>query len=336
MISLVKKFLKLAIVLSILCFVTLTTYAATVICGGGSVGIALSYEGVLITGTYDYAVDTLTVNPVNNDIHPGDLITQINGNKVENISILANEIQSAIEANKEVTLSITRNNESLQRTLNVNYDQATGTFKTGLYVKDSTIGIGTMTYYDPQNHTFASLGHSLSDQDFNLEFANGTVFDSYVKDVVKNNSSKTGEKIAVIEDQEILGQVIYNNEIGVYGYYYGTIEGESMETASISETETGSAYLMTVINGETIEKVEIEITELKPQSSVEQKGICFKITDKAFLEKTNGVIQGMSGSPIVQNNKIIGAVSHVNGKDQTIGYGVYIEWMLQVSQNLKQ
>lgn len=336
MMSLVKKLLKFAIVLSMLCLTTISAFAATVICGGDSVGIALAYDGVLVTGTYDYAVDSQTVNPVNNDIHPGDLITHINGNKVENISLLANEIQTAIESNKSTVLSITRNNESLQRTLNVNYDQATGTFKTGLYVKDSTIGVGTMTYYDPQNHTFASLGHSLSDQDFDLQFAKGTVFESYVKDVVKNSTSKTGEKIAVVEDDKVLGEVVYNNEIGVYGYYYGTMDGETMETASISETTLGTAYLLTVIDGQNVQKVEIEITELKPQVEAGQKGICFKVTDPAFLEKTNGVIQGMSGSPILQNGKIIGAVSHVNGKDQKVGYGVYIEWMLQVSDQMKQ
>lgn len=336
MISLVKKFLTYFIILSILAFSSLTAFAENVICGGDSVGISLSYDGVLITGTYEYLINSTQINPVNNDIRPGDLITHVNGNKIENISLLANEIQTAIENQNAVNLTLQRGNEVLERELNVNYDQATGTFKTGLYVKDSTIGIGTMTYYDPQNHTFASLGHALSDQDFDLQFSNGTVFESYVNDIVKNSSSKTGEKIAVIDDEHIVGEVVYNNEIGVYGYYYGTIEGNSVESASIEEITLGPAYLLTVIDGTQVEKVNIEITELKPQEAAAQKGITFKITDENFLSKTNGVIQGMSGSPILQNDKIIGAVSHVNGKDQKIGYGVYIEWMLDVSENLKR
>ncbi len=333
--SLVKKIFSYVIILTVLCFTTISVFASSVICGGDSIGIALNYDGVLITGTYDYSIDNQTFNPISQDIQAGDLITMINSNKIETILELASNIQTSIENSKDIVLTITRNNETLEKKLNVHYDQATETFKTGLYVKDSTIGIGTMTYYDPQNHTFAALGHSLSDKDFDLQFASGTIFESCVNDVVKNNGTKTGEKIAVIEDDKVLGEVVYNNEIGVYGYYYGDVKGIIMETGLIEEATLGKAYLLTVINGQDVEKVEIEITELKPQEKSNQKGIGFTVIDQVFLEKTNGVIQGMSGSPILQNDKIIGAVSHVNGKNPKNGYGVYIEWMLQISNQME-
>ena len=334
--SLVKRLVMLVLAMATICLTCTQVFAQTVICGGDSIGISLQYEGILITGTYSYTYHQETIDPINNDIHSGDLITHVNVNKVENISSLANLLQESVEKNSPIILTLKRNNQVIERSLSVNYDQATNTFKTGLYVKDSTIGIGTLTYYDPKNNTFASLGHALNDQQLDLQFSKGTVFESFVKDIVKNSSQKTGEKIAVVEGDKVLGEVVYNNEIGVYGYYYGTIDGDERETATIEETTLGPAYLLTVLEDKTIEKVEINITELKPQDELAQKGICFEIVDKRFIDKTNGVIQGMSGSPIVQNDKIIGAVSHVNGKNQKIGYGVYIEWMLRVSQQMKQ
>ena len=310
-------------------------FAADVICGGDSIGIALSYDGVLVTGTYTYSIDQQVIDPKTQDIQANDLITHVNQNKVDSIASLASTIQLALEKQEDIVLTLKRNNESIERSLNVHYDQATDTFKTGLYVKDSTIGIGTMTYYDPQNHTFASLGHALNDQYYELQFSKGYLYSSYVNDVRKNTEKSTGEKIAVVDKDEIIGKVVYNNEIGVYGYYYGTIDGQMIETASIDETHLGSAYLMSVLEGDMIELIEVEITELKPQHDIEQKGITFEVTDKSFLEKTGGIIQGMSGSPIIQDDKIIGAVSHVNAKNQKIGYGVYIEWMLQISQDME-
>lgn len=330
-----RSVISLLVIIATAFSTTLSSFAASLIPSGESIGIVLNYQGIYITGTYDYTIDNQHFNPANQDILAGDLLTHINDVPVLSIEQLANQLQNAINTSNVVKATLIRQNASITRDLQINYDKASDSFKTGLYVKDTTAGIGTMTYYDPQNQTFGSLGHSLNDTTLDLEFAKGEVFDASVNDVVKNTKEKTGEKIAIIEDDKKIGEVKQNSEIGVFGTYEQIDQKETMETASRDEITLGKAYVLTVLENKTIEKVEIEITDLKKQAQPEPKGIAFKITDANFLEKTGGIIQGMSGSPIIQNDKLIGAISHVSSKDHTMGFGVYIEWMLENSNNLE-
>lgn len=331
-----KKGLSLVIVFILCLSSSVSVFASTLICGGDSIGITLSYPGVYITNTYQFIHDGKTIDPKNQDILAGDLICKVNLVTVSSIEQLAKAMQTELEAGNSIQLTLKRNKEELNRQLDVYFDQGSSTFKTGLYVKDQTIGVGTLTYFDPSNHTFASLGHQLNDITYDLSFDEGYICKSKVEDVIKNSSSKTGEKIASLSQNQILGEVVYNDPLGVYGTYDGEIQGQYYETASISEIVKGPAKLLTVLHDDLIEEIDIEIIDLKKQNQPAEKGIYFIVTDESFLNKTNGIIQGMSGSPIIQNGKLIGAVSHVNSKDQRYGYGVYIEWMLEKTETIRQ
>ncbi len=329
-----KKVLHSFIIVITIIFSTFSAFAIPLIPGGESIGIILNYNGIYITGTYDYTINQTVYNPKNDDFLPGDLIIGVNNHDVSSINDLGSMIQNSLNHELKVSITLLRDTTKMNRDLKVAYDPISNTFKTGLYVKDTTAGIGTMTYYDPSNQSFGALGHSLNDTALNLEIANGKICNSRVNNIVKNTDEKTGEKIAVIEEDKKIGMVKKNTDLGVFGTYDEQNNTNLMESAKIDEIELGSAYVLTVLNGSDVEKIDIEIIDLKKQSSSEPKGITFKIVDSKVLEKTNGIIQGMSGSPIIQNDKIIGAISHVNAKDRQIGYGVYIEWMLEQSSNL--
>ena len=158
----------------------------------------------------------------------------------------------------------------------------------------------------------------------------GSIYESNVTSIKKATSQSSGNKIADISNVEI-GSINSHSQFGIYGTYnYDISNREMMETATIEETKLGKAYFLTVLEGNEIVKCEIEITKLNSQDTVKEKGIEFTVTDKEVIEKANGIVQGMSGSPIIQNNKIVGCVTHVSGNNPMTGYGLYIDWMLEM------
>ena len=160
----------------------------------------------------------------------------------------------------------------------------------------------------------------------------GKIFESTVTSIKKATPNHSGNKIADISNVEI-GSINSHNQFGIYGTYnYDISKKKSMETANIDEIELGKAYFLTVLDGQKIQKCEIEITKLNNQDSIKEKGIEFKVTDQAVTKQANGIVQGMSGSPIIQNDKIIGCVTHVSGNNPMLGYGLYIEWMLEMDK----
>lgn len=200
----------------------------------------------------------------------------------------------------------------------------------GLYVKDKIIGVGTLTYIDPNTNKFGSLGHSASNTKNELTNISGQIFSSSIEGIKKAIPGSPGEKRAILND-DLLGEVISNNDYGVFGKIQNKdlLKEKKVEVGKINEIELGEAQIITVTEDNIKEKYSIEIIELKNQVVSNIKGIKFKVTDKKLLEKTGGIIQGMSGSPIMQNGKIIGAVSHVIVDNPEFGYGVYLEWMLE-------
>jgi stage IV sporulation protein B len=326
-------FKKLSVTLIVLISIFISysnVYAANVILGGDSIGIDIKYDGVIITGTYDIIINNQSYNPENDGYQYGDLITQVNNQKIDSISTLMAKIEKQISISNQITLTLKRNQKILKKTLLIqNYNNQ---FSTGLYVVDGLSGIGTMTYYNPSNHHFAALGHKISDEslDINIEDIKGQIYKSNVTSIVKSQINKPGEKIADISDIKI-GNIYENNEFGIYGNYdESKITSHNLiETAEISEVKLGKAYFYTVLNNNTIKKYEINITSLKKQSKKDIKGISFEVIDKEVLNKSNGIVQGMSGSPIVQNGKLIGCITHVDMNDPTKGYGLYIKWMLE-------
>ena len=312
-----------------------TLYAISVIPGGDSIGINLDYEGIVITGGYAITVDGKSYNPMENGIQVNDVIVKANDTSVQTIAQLTDAIKDSMESNKALEVTLKRGNTTINHTLKMMYDTNTKQFSTGLYVKDCLMGIGTMTYYNPKTKSFGSLGHAMSDVELNDRalIKTGRVYRSRVTGIKKGSENQAGQKIAAISDIA-LGKIDDHSQFGIYGIYdTNAIDAKDLiETANISEVKLGKAYFLTVLEGEKIAKCDIEITELKPQKSRDQKGIIFTIKDENVLQKTDGIVQGMSGSPIIQDGKLIGCVTHVSSSHQNVGYGLYIEWMLEMDQ----
>lgn len=301
--------------------------------GGESVGIVLRYQGVMITGGYDITVNKETYNPLEHGFQKGDLITAINNHEVSSITMLSDLLKEMLPNNEKIIFSMKRDGKTIEKEIMVQYDQKTNKFSTGLYVKDSLSGVGTLTYYNPDTNSFATLGHAMSSVELSDQglIQQGDIYESNVNGIKKAKEDNAGQKIAEIEEKHI-GVIDEHSNLGIYGICDDEVvfEKESMESASIDEVKLGKAYFLTVIEGDTVEKCEINITNLAKQEEISEKGITFEITDQDIIEKTNGIIQGMSGSPIIQDDKIIGCVTHVSSHDPKIGYGLYIEWMLEM------
>ena len=322
-----KLFLSLILALTIINPVA--AYAISLIPGGDSIGIELDYQGVVITGGYAIGIDNKSYNPISNDFQVGDLITAIDDQKVTCIEDLTYVIKNKTD-DLTYDLTIKRGDNVIHQDLKVVYDNQQ--FSTGLYVKDSISGVGTLTFYNPETHSFGALGHAMSDSKLDSEslLQEGSIFESTVTSIKKATTQSSGNKIADISNVEI-GSINSHSQFGIYGTYnYDISNREMMETATIEETKLGKAYFLTVLEGNEIVKCEIEITKLNSQDTVKEKGIEFTVTDKEVIEKANGIVQGMSGSPIIQNNKIVGCVTHVSGNNPMTGYGLYIDWMLEM------
>lgn len=326
------KKLILSFILALAIINPIALYAISLVPGGDSIGIELDYQGVLITGGYRIKIDNRSYDPLDSDFKVGDIIVAINDQVVTSIEELSNEIQEGNSENPKYDLTIKRGNETLHQDLHVAYDNQQ--FSTGLYVKDAISGVGTLTFYNPTTNTFAALGHAMSDSKLNSDelIQNGNIFESTVTSIKKATTKASGNKIADISDIEI-GSINSHSQFGIYGTYnYDISKREMMETATIEETKLGEAYFLTVLNGNEIHKCAIEITKLNQQDSIKEKGIEFTVTDQEVLNRANGIIQGMSGSPIIQDGKIIGCVTHVSGNNPITGYGLYIDWMLEMDK----
>ena len=306
--------------------------AKEVYLGGNSIGIEVINEGLLISGTYDVRDKGKIYNPsVNDDIKKGDILVKVEDTKVNTLNEFIDVIKN--NSNEYINVSLYRNNSLIGRKLKLIKDDD-GSIKTGIYVKDNLLGIGTITYYDPSNTAYGALGHKMSDSNSDERLVTGNIYSSNVKKINKSKNGNPGEKIASINKNDLLGDIQVNNDYGIYGEYVNVVKDELIETASIEEVKEGRAYIYTVINNNIVEPFEIEITNIKKQNSKDIKGITFKVTDKRLLDITNGVVAGMSGSPIVQDGKLIGAVTHVVVDNVKYGYGIFIDWMLLESQSI--
>lgn len=326
-----KLTLSLVIVLAII-INPIALYAISLVPGGDSIGIELDYQGVVITGGYKIKSADSTYDPLAKDFKSGDIIVEIDGQKVSSIEELSEVIKKGGSEKKDYDLTIVRNDEKLHRNLQIFYENQQ--FSTGLYVKDAISGVGTLTFYNPASNTFGALGHAMSDSKLSSSelIQSGNIFESNVTGIKKATTSSSGNKIADISNVEI-GSINSHSQFGIYGTYnYDISKRDALDTASIDEIKLGKAYFLTVLNGRDVQKCEIEITKLNDQDTVKEKGIEFKVTDQNVINQANGIVQGMSGSPIIQDDKIIGCVTHVSGNNPMTGFGLYIEWMLEMDK----
>ena len=300
---------------------SILAYSNEVYLGGENVGIEVKSKGVLVVGFYEVSNKSPGRDA---GLKIGDIITKVGDTVISGITDL-----SGIDNDKELAITYLRDNMTYETTLTLIRDEK-NVFKTGLYVKDSIIGIGTLTFIDPETKMFGALGHEIIEKNTGQKFEikDGKIFKSTVTSVDKSKRSSPGEKNANYYSDVVYGNISKNEKNGIYGIYTkDTSDKELIEVASNDEVDEGKAYIHTVIEGENVEKFEIEIVKIYKDSDT--KNILFEVTDKKLLDKTNGIIQGMSGSPITQNNKIIGAVTHVIVDNPNKGYGIFIKNMLE-------
>ncbi|HWO76215.1 MAG TPA: SpoIVB peptidase [Bacillus sp. (in: firmicutes)] len=307
-----------------------------VIPGGQSIGVKLNTLGVLVVGYHQVDTNKGKVSPGElAGIQVGDIITKINGEKIEKMSDVAPYVQAAGEKGKPLELEIKREKETVKTQLMPLQNKGESNYKLGLYIRDSAAGIGTMTFYDPKTKKYGALGHVISDMDTKkpIVVEDGQIVRSTVTSIEKGKGGDPGEKHArFTSEHQVIGNITRNSPFGIFGKLNNDIENGVMDKAipvALShQVKEGPAKILTVVENDEVELFDIEIVSTIPQKFPATKGIVIKVTDKRLLEKTGGIVQGMSGSPIIQDGKLVGAVTHVFVNDPSSGYGVHIEWML--------
>ena len=238
------------------------------------------------------------------------------------------ELSKYIDTNNH-NVEIIRNNKKITIELEVIEDN--GIFRTGLYVKDNITGIGTLSFIDPETKIFGALGHEVTEANTGtiLNVRDGKIFNSNVTDIERSESGNPGSKDATISD-ETLGKINKNTKKGIFGNINNIPNKKKYKVANINDIKLGNAKILTVINNNSVNEYDIEIKKILDDNS--NKNILFEITDQELLNKTGGIVQGMSGSPIIQDEKIIGAVTHVVINNPKYGYGIYIKNMLEEAE----
>lgn len=317
------KKMKFILILFILIPNIVFAYSNELILGGENVGIHVNTNGIMIIGFYKVNGKVPVSNP---EIKIGDYIIEVNSNSVNNIKELQQEIEKNIN-NNIIELTIKRENEIINTKLEVVEDN--NSYKTGLYVKDGLTGLGTLTYIDPNTKIFGALGHEIIESTSKelVEVKTGNIFETNITGIRKSSNGDAGEKNATFNYENIYGDIKSNTIHGIFGTYLKPLNGEKLLVAKEDEVKLGEAYIYTTINRNNVEAFPIEIIKLNLNKDV--KNILFTVKSDALLNKTGGIVQGMSGSPIVQNNKIIGAVTHVIVDNPKMGYGIYIKNMLE-------
>lgn len=301
--------------------------------GGDCLGFSLKTSGLLIVGSNYVFTKNGAINPfMDSGLQVGDIIKSINNKEIAEIDELNNIL---LKCNGEkLNLTVVRNGAEKNCEIVPQKDIFSGEYKLGLWVKNNTEGVGTLTFIEDDNMRFGSLGHAIYSSNTNspLKINSGQIYDCNVVGIKKGVDGTPGEIMGAFSKENPLGEVDKNCEYGVYGYFDKTVqllkEKPLISVGGRGSVNPGKALIFSSLDGENIESYEIEIIKANYQSSSNEKSLVFRVTDKKLLEKTGGIIQGMSGSPIVQNNKIIGAVTHVFVNDPTKGFGIYVDWML--------
>lgn len=316
-----KKYLLFIITLCAFIPFNVLGYSEYIIPGGENIGIKIESDGVLVIGFYK--ID----NKYNyNDLKVGDYITKVNDIEIKSVNDLVS-VLSDLKDESSVSLTIRRNGKNK----NIDFDiiNKNGSIKTGLYVKDSLSGIGTLTFIDPESKIYGALGHEIIDGSTNepLEIKTGKIFRSEVSSIDRSVNGTPGVKNAKFFSKDTFGDIKKNTNKGIYGIYNNSVKKELMKVGKPEELKTGNATIYTVTEDNLVEEYKINITKIDKSSKI--KNIYFEITDKELLETTGGIVQGMSGSPIIQDNKIFGAVTHVVIDNVKSGYGIFITTMLE-------
>ena len=305
-----------------------------VIPSGQTVGVSMDTRGIMVLGTGFVSGENNEVfEPSKGILKSGDMILQAGKKQLQS----KEDLMSAVEENgtKAMELLVERKGQKKVTHITPVYSREDNCYKIGVWVRDSTQGIGTVTFYDPESGGFGALGHGVYDIDTKelMSIKKGKITQSSVKEIKKGEKGVPGELLGEVGKEQILGDISVNTEVGLYGEVKEGKEkyfkGQKVPVALQQEIQEGSASILANIEGEKVEEFAVEIEDVCRYSNNETKGMVVKITDEKLLKKTGGIVQGMSGSPILQNGKLIGAVTHVFVQDPAKGYGIFIENMLK-------
>lgn len=298
---------------------------------GTPFGVKILTDGVIVVGLNDITTADGTVNPGKQaNIQTGDIIYKINGVEVSSNDDVAKAISSS--KGETVSVELQRDGKNLTLPLTPALSSIDNTYKAGLWVRDSSAGIGTVSFYDPQTGAFGGLGHAISDVDTGevLPVLKGDVVNVKIHDIVKGTVGTPGELRGSFVSNESCGTITVNNDSGVFGTMYEAPYYDRLVPMGLKqEIQTGKATILTTINGSTPKEYEIKIEKFNLFENSPTKNMVIRITDPELLELCGGIVQGMSGSPILQNGKLVGAVTHVFVNDPTRGYAIFAENMYQ-------
>ena len=305
--------------------------------GGAAVGVALATRGVLVVGVSDVSGHSPAQRA---GLRAGDVIESVNGEALADSAHLTALVSAS--QGKPLRMSFRRDGAARSVTLIPALDGASGQYCIGAWVRDSTAGVGTLSYYQPSDGTYGALGHAISDGDTGriLPIREGSLMDADIVDIKRGQRGVPGElRGTFLKKQITLGDIRENTPLGIYGVldapYENPLFPDGLPVGYQESVAIGPATILSTVDGEGIKAYQVEIIQATRQSAPAQKSMILRVTDPELLAKTGGIVQGMSGSPILQNGRIIGAVTHVFVDDPTQGYGVYIEWMLQTAQAME-
>ena len=300
--------------------------------GGKTVGIAIETEGLVVVGTSDLGMNASPARLAG--LNSGDIITEINGVQVRS----AEDLKHLLRAGESAAVQVVRGDEARSLTITPAMDPRDGSARIGAWVRSSTAGVGTLTYVDPVTGEFAALGHPIADADtgVTLPVAEGGIYENRIVQINKSEKGLPGEIVGdFLGEESAIGRVELNSDRGVYGQGYSGDRSEfayprGLPVAGSEEVRTGPAQLLTTLQ-DTIAAYDCEIERIEPGGAKGTRNMVVRITDDKLLAATGGIVQGMSGSPIIQDGKLVGAVTHVLVNDPARGYGIFIENMLDAA-----
>ena len=301
-----------------------------VIVGGHSIGILLQTEGATVVG-YAPVVDAegKSLFPAKEaGILPGDFIVAVNDEKVKTDEEIQNLINEYGNSKTPIMVTLIRNGSKEKVKLAPIYCNDSESYRIGLYIRDNTAGIGTLTYYDPQSKAYGALGHEIADmrQAAKAE-GEGDIVGAEIQSINQGKKGTPGEKGGVFTENGLKGNIELNNTFGIFGDLTTSLDNQlypkPMAIADISQVMEGKAQMLTVVNGSSIQAFDIQILKVFTDDLNTNKNLIIEVTDPALLNISGGIVQGMSGSPIIQNNRLVGAVTHVFVNDPTRGYGCF-------------
>ncbi|HIU39780.1 MAG TPA: PDZ domain-containing protein [Candidatus Aphodocola excrementigallinarum] len=323
-----KSFIAIILVATFIMPNYVLAYSKYIVAGGENIGLQINNDGIIIAGFYKVN-DSYPGYDAN--LNKGDTIIKVDGKDVKSIDDFISSIENGNKTNLKLTYK--RNNKEMDTTLNLINEN--GIIKTGLYVKDMVSGIGTLTFIDPNTKLYGALGHEVleSQSGTMIDVKDGKIYNSTVTGIEKSERGEPGSKNADVNSNTVYGDIKENTISGIFGNYTREINKDNLyKVAEYEDIKLGSAKIITVLEGNLKSEYDINILKVNNDKN-SNKNILFEITDDNLLEKAGGVVQGMSGSPIIQGDNIIGAVTNVVVNSPEKGYGILITSMLEEAEN---